>query len=389
MRLDKRGGEKLLGENTIGLIIAIIGVLLILAVLAIVAGFQSQDKENEQAKATLENIANKMNPMGSGDIENVIVYLPVGWTLVAFDENTKVLNGFTVPSSYTFKNSLCIFKEKKKVFCQVIKAPLLDQNQLFIHRIESYKRFSIGYDGIKYQIGLTELDIKKQSIAEQGLFTLHNFDDGTWKEINSIDMGIYYTVYEGDFKNMFENYWKSEESLIDQSIDYYCNKIPDVKKRFYEYVKCYGVGMASDFSLYTRDTIKKTKEESEIFTDCQDCELGYTDLKTDRTIGRTLFIGKATESLYLGEVVYLQFDCSNVGETCKDECEKWNNRYYVIEGVDPTGKLGNKILLFAGGGKERGDYIQGCLPKKAKVFTDSIINTDALKSADKLTTQLS
>ena len=386
---SKKGGEKLLGENTIGLILAIIGILLIIIILAILAGFQSQNKENEQAKATLQDIVNKITPLNSGDFVNVIVYLPVGWTLVAFDQNTKVMNGFAVPSSFTFKNSLCIFKGTKgKVFCSVVKAPLLDQNQLFIYFIKSYKRFSITYDGNNYKIGSTDLDIKKQDLVDQGVFAGYKVNDGTWQDLGSIDLGAYYTVYEEEYKNKYTDYWKSN-SLPDQSVDYYCNEIPNDKKRFYEMVMCYGVGIGENFSLYTRDTIKEKEDDSKPFTDCPDCELGYTDLKTDRTIGRTIFIGKESESLYLGRVVYLELDCSGVEESCKQECQKWNDRYYVIEGIDPTGKLGNKILLFAGGGEERGNYIAGCLPKKAKVSADSIISVDKLKVADKSVIQLS
>jgi type II secretory pathway pseudopilin PulG len=387
MKFSKRGGEKLLGENTIGLIVAIIGILLILVVLAILAGFQNQNKQKEQAKATLQDITNKLSQMSTGDIENVIVYLPFSWTLVSFDKNTKVFNGFTVPSSYTFKDSLCIFSEDKKTaFCQVVRSPVLDQDRLFIYYINGYKKFTLGYDGINYQMGFNNLDIKKQDLVDQSVFAGY-VKDNTWRSV-VMDIGFYYTVYEGDYKNKYESYWKGT-SLPGKDIDYYCNKIPADQKRFYEMVMCYGVGLGENFSLYTRETIKEKKEDSTFFIGCPDCELGYTNMMTDRTIGRTLYIGKETDTLYPGVVVYMEIDCSNVQDTCKVECEKWNDRYYVIEGIDPTGKAGNKIFLFAGGGEERYNLIKNCLPGRAKFFIDSTIGADKLKIADKATTQLS
>ena len=386
MKLNKRGGEQLLGENTIGLIIAIVGILLILVILWILAGMQNGNKEETQAKAMLQDLSNKLNAMSPGDIENEPIYAPLGWTLVSFDQNTKVLNGFTVPSAYTFKDSICIYNgNKKTVFCQTLVSPLLDQNQLFIHYIEGFKKFSIGYDGNNFQIGMSNLDIKKQNLVDQSVFSGYTVDS-SWKNLGSISITEFSTPYEGDYISKYNDPWK-ESSVPDRDASYYCN-LPDDQKRFYEMVMCYGYGLGENFSLYSRDTIKATKEDSTIFTGCPDCELGYTDLRTDPTIGRTVFVGKETSDLYLGRIIHLEMNCDGVEENCKQECEKWNDRDYVIEGVDPTGKL-TGIILFVGGGIERTDDVSKCLPSSAKVMAGPIMDINKLIMADKTVTQLS
>ncbi len=107
MKMNKRGF--LLGEETIKLILAVIAILFLVLFVVYLYNNFSQNKELEQAKASLEHLTSGIEA-GSTEIE---IYNPLGWVLSSWPSSSPPLipGSETLPaqcSNNQWNNCLCI-----------------------------------------------------------------------------------------------------------------------------------------------------------------------------------------------------------------------------------------------------------------------------------------
>jgi hypothetical protein len=90
----------LLGEETIKILLALVGLGLLIFLLAKVY-YGSQDKELEQAEASLERIVDAINSKA----ESVEIYNPDGWRIISWPYGNKIPNSC---KSKKWDSCLCI-----------------------------------------------------------------------------------------------------------------------------------------------------------------------------------------------------------------------------------------------------------------------------------------
>lgn len=375
---NKRGGLNLMSSQIIKVILAISGILLVLFLLVLFYNMFFAKQDEQQAKGTLDRIYQTIIETQSGETKSFEAYTPQGWTIVAFDSVVKKYDRFNKPASFTYKYALCICKKDCKAeICRELKKPFMKDDKFFLVPIISFKKYYLSDEGDIYNVVERIVDITKQPIVNSELVGKYQKDD-SWKSLGEFRVTRYYTPYENDFQS-----WKNPISRTDGDGLYYC-QLGD-ERQFYETVKCEGSGLGANGEIYKYDTIRETKEKSVPYDRCSSCELGMTSLGTDPTPGRTIAVDKSIipSSPNSASVVYLEFDCEKVVEqgTCnKEECEKWNKKYYLAEDAGSAIK-GQHIDLFVGAGQSR---LSGtnCLPEKANIWLGPLISVAEIKEED-------
>jgi len=137
--MNKKGF--LLGEETLKIVLSVIGILLLLGLLALIYFSFLSDGEEKQAKSLVERISNVFLEMNEGDESRVNSLTPAGWFLQSFvglDEK---------PPQCFEKNCICLCDEKglekcaEKGFCSVLE-------KLVGFETIEIKNFDEGYTNI-------------------------------------------------------------------------------------------------------------------------------------------------------------------------------------------------------------------------------------------------
>jgi len=363
----------MMSSQIIKIILAVMGIILVIALVGIFYDMLFGKQDEQQAKGTLDRLYQTLSGLEPGDSEAVYFYVPTGWTIVTFDTSVNKYDRFTKPSSFAYKYAVCICKKEcKSAICRELKKPFMSDNKFFLLPITVFKKFFVTDNGDVYDVKEKIMNLENQQIASSESAGKYQ-KDSTWKSLGEFQVTRYYTPYEGDFQ-----LWKNPNSKTGGDGLYYCQLGDD--KQFYETVKCEGSGLGTDGEIYSYSTIKETKDTSPPFLGCSACEFGTTSLGTDPTPGRTIAVdpGVIPSSSSGASVVYLEFDCEQ--STCKEECEKWNKKYYLAE--DRGGAIqGQHIDLYVGAGKAR---ISGtnCLPEKANLWLGPLVIVNDIKAED-------
>jgi 3D (Asp-Asp-Asp) domain-containing protein len=371
--VNKRAGLNLMSAQIIKIILAIIGIIMVIAIIVVFYNMFFGNSGEQQAKGTLDRMFQTISSLQQGKSDYVLIYVPIGWTVVAFDNTTNKYDKFTKPNSFAYKYALCICKKAcKPEICRQLQKPLMKDNKFFLLPIKGFNKFYIEDVGDIYNIKEKNLNVGNQQITTSETTRTYQ-KDSTWSSLGEFEVTRYYTPYESDFTA-----WKSSTSRTDGDGMYYCTL---GEKQFYETVKCEGSGLGSGGEIYSYSSIKETKAASVPSTSCSSCEFGATSLGTDPTPGRTIAVDPSIipSSSQGASVVYLEFDCSL--SSCQEECEKWSNKYYLAE--DRGGAIkGQHIDLYVGAGKA---MLSGtnCLPGKANLWVSpTLVSVATIKAED-------
>jgi len=371
--VNKKAGLNLMSAQIIKIILAVLGIIMIIALVAIFFNMIFGNQDEQQAKGTLDRFYQTVSSLEIGKPEAVYFYVPTGWTVVAFDNITNKVDRFTKPSSFAFKYAVCICKKAcKPEICRELKKPFMSDNKFFLLPITIFRKFFVTDKGDIYDVQERIINIENQQVITSEQAGKYQ-KDSTWKTLGEFQVTRYYTPYEGDFQ-----LWKNPNSAVDGDGLYYCRLGDD--RQFYEEVKCEGSGLGNDGEIYSYSTIKETKAASPPSTSCSACEFGTTSLGTDPTPGRTIAVDSnlIPSSSSGASVVYLEFDCES--SSCKEECEKWNKKYYLAEDHG-SAITGQHIDLYVGAGKAR---LSGtdCLPGKANLWLGPLVAVADIKAED-------
>lgn len=384
MTKKKRG----MATRVIVELILVIGfIVLFLVALITFRGCIFNQQAELQAKGTLSYALEILNDLDENPA-SIYFQAPAGWTVVSFKSDIKKNGNFVVPTAYTYKNVICICQKSCKTeFCAQIRKPILMNGQMFSYKIGNLgDSFLVKEEGEFYKIYEKEINVENQQTTVSEYFQNVQVDN-TWKDIGDFSTTTYYSAYEGDYP-----LWKSSDSLTEQKGSYYC-RLDQNKRMFYEEVLCEGSGLGiTKKGVYSGETIKETKETSEVINNKPYNEIGITSIGTDTTAKRTVAIDMTI--IPERSQIKIEFDCEGASDECKEICNEWSNSVYVAE--DIGGSIKEKhIDIFAGLGKKEAEKINNCLGlspggrnEKVKLKIGPVVPLSILQEEDKKRVQL-
>ena len=114
---NKKGeGEGILPGETVKIIIAVIGILALFYLAVSLYGIFNNKTEIEQAKASLDEIIQRVTSLPDGQSGNVLINSPNGWYLVYYDYALVASDSKKdIPKSCNSKDCLCICESGKEI----------------------------------------------------------------------------------------------------------------------------------------------------------------------------------------------------------------------------------------------------------------------------------
>lgn len=210
-----------------------------------------ENREEMQAKATLELIKKAMERAKEENEASLLVYAPQGWKIVFFPKNLKKVGGIEKPSLSFDKNVVCITNKKCNKFYFVVDEDL-PQAKIEIKKVVE---LMFTFDN-QYHISLTSLDVSPLYFEEKEEYEPSQLlaEPSSCKE-KDLDINIICEKNEKacNVKNLFKNELKLKNinfsnnddgteyinPALNETIKEFDNKIEEINKEREEKILIY------------------------------------------------------------------------------------------------------------------------------------------------------
>lgn len=184
-RMDKRGAFLL--KEIIEILVAVFIIVIMIIAIQRFASTYLGDKENMQAKGTLDGIIQVLNKINESESKEYFLTAPANWHIVAFEHNQNINEEnekFEKPKEMFGKTIICICEKKKckSSICRIIKIPLRQNEKQANIKIEVSEIWFTNlrdYYNLSYQklISKTELSESEKEELELNIQKTESLDD--------------------------------------------------------------------------------------------------------------------------------------------------------------------------------------------------------------------